>query len=174
MHARPRRRTPDLAATADAFASRLLDRIDRRFHGPAEQSGTEELAAAWRRVRAKPGRLSTKTSDEWSHIGSFMGTSGFGWFLLTTLIGILYLVSPLGGWAAALVHTVILITVSLTTGLAATRIAAHYAATAAISRNYASNRRIRTMTSILRSRTVLAVAAVTAAVLYISFGMNHS
>ncbi|MET8827284.1 hypothetical protein ABZX40_15000 [Streptomyces sp. NPDC004610] len=173
MPIRPRTRIPDLAATADAFASWLLDRIGDRFYEPADQPGTEVLAAAWKRVRAKPGRLSTKTSDEWDRIESFMGATGFGWLVLSMLIGVLYLISPLGGWAATLLHSVILITVSLTAGLAATRIAAHYAATAAISQNYASNRRIRTMTSILRSRTVLAVAAVTVAVLYISFGPHH-
>ncbi|MEU0680150.1 MULTISPECIES: hypothetical protein [Streptomyces] len=163
----------DLATSADALAAWLLDRIGNRFYGPAEEPGMEELAAAWKRVRAKPGRLSTKTSDEWSRIESFMGACGFGWFLLTVLIGVLFLIVPVTGWVGTLVHTVMLIAGSLTTGLAATRLAVHYAATAAISRNYASTRRIRTVVLLLRSRAVLAVAVAAAAVLYLSFVLQR-
>lgn len=175
MQVRPQSRgIPDLATSGDALAAWLFDRIGDRFYGPAEQPGTEELAAAWKRVRSKPGRLSTKTSDEWARIESFTGFSGFGWFLLTTLVGVLFLILPVTGWAGTLVHALILITVSLTAGLAATRLAVHYAASAAISRSYASNRRIRSVTLLLRTRAVLAVAAVVAAVLYLSFGLQRS
>ncbi|MFG3496818.1 hypothetical protein [Streptomyces sp. NPDC047886] len=174
MHVRPTSSGGfDLATAADTFAAWLLDRIGIRFYAPTEQPGKEELAAAWKRVRSKPGRLSTKTSDEWSRIESFMGVSGFGWLLLTVVVGVLFLITPVTGWAGSLAYSLILITASLTTGLAATRLAVHFAATAAISHSYASNRRIRTVAFLLRTRAVLVVALVAATVLYLSFGLQR-
>ncbi|WP_455356891.1 hypothetical protein [Streptomyces sp. SYSU K217416] len=94
----------DLATAADAFAAWLLDRIGNRLFGAADESTTEELSTAWTRVRSKPGRLSTRTSDEWSRIQSFMGFSGFGWFMASALIGVLFLVIPVPSWAGTLAH----------------------------------------------------------------------
>lgn len=166
----PRSGDPHPGTPAEVLVGWLLDRIGRLLDGPAEQSAMDELAAAWRRVRAKPGRLSAKTRDEWSRIETFMGVSGFGWFLLTVVIGVLFLIIPATGWAGPLVHGTALLAASLTTGLAVTRLAVHYGATAAISRGYASSRRIRTVALLLRTRAVLGVALVAAAVLYPAFG----
>ncbi|MET9652147.1 hypothetical protein ABZZ44_18015 [Streptomyces sp. NPDC006460] len=99
-----------------------------------------------------------------------MGFSGFGWFLLTALTGILFLIIPATGRAGTLVHATALVVASLTTGLAVTRLAVHFAATAAVSRGYASNHRIRTAALLLRTRALLTVAMVTATILYLSFG----
>ncbi|WP_314612044.1 hypothetical protein [Streptomyces stackebrandtii] len=159
----PRGGDPAPGTSADVFVGWVLDRVGRRLDGPVERSTMEELAVAWGRVRGKPGRLSAKTRDEWSRIDAFMGVSGFGWFLLTAVIGVLFLIVPGTGWAA-------LLAASLTTGLAVTRLAVHYAAAAAISHAYASSRRIRTAALLLRTRAVLVVALVAATVLYLSFG----
>ncbi|MER5711846.1 hypothetical protein ACIGW7_35230 [Streptomyces sp. NPDC053253] len=159
----PRSGHPAPGTSADVLVGWVLDGIGRRLDGSVEQSTMDGLAVAWGRVRRKPGRLSVKTRDEWSRIETFMGVSGFGWFVLTAVIGVLFLIVPATGWAA-------LLAASLTTGLAVTRLAVHYAAAAAVSRGHASSRRIRTAAFLLRTRAVLAVALVAATVLYLSFG----
>ncbi|MEU8763847.1 hypothetical protein [Streptomyces sp. NPDC048659] len=188
MRDRPRGRgVPDPASSADAFVGRLLDRADKRFGArtgdrtggrtggreadPVESTTADEIAVAWSRVRAKPGRLSTKTRDEWSRIETFAGRCGFGWFLVTALIAVLYVLVPASGWSGTVTHAAFLVAASLTLGLTVTRLAAYYSATAAVSRGYASNRRIRVTRLLLGNRALPAVALATAPILYVPFNL---
>lgn len=161
-------RIPDLASAADALVGRLLDRIVFRS-APAAQPTMDGLAAAWKRVRAKPGRLSTKTISQWIEIKNFTGVCGYGWLVFTLVTNTLLLSLPVTGWAGLLIHTPELLLASLTTGLTLTRLTAHFAATDVVSRRYASNRRIRTTALLLRTPALLTVASVTAPLLYVSF-----
>ncbi|WP_416967069.1 hypothetical protein [Streptomyces sp. 4F14] len=160
----------DLAKSADALAGWLLDQIGNRLHAPAEMSGTEELALAWDTVRSNPGPLSVETEEEWGRVESFMGFSGFCWFLSSTFIALLFLITPTTGWVGASAGAAVLIGASLTTGLTVTRLAVHYMAKAAISRGHASDRRIRAAAFLLRSSAVLTVSVVAAGILYLPFG----
>ncbi|MGW6457183.1 hypothetical protein ACWF94_14900 [Streptomyces sp. NPDC055078] len=164
----------DLATAADSLVAGVIDRLDNRWLAdPPRRSTTAELNAAWNRVRTRPGTLSAKSSAAWGHIENFTEGCGILWFLISTATGVLFLVLPVDGWTGTVVHGLILLSVSLTMGLAATRFAVHYTVRAAISNEYAARSRIRTVAFLLGTRAVLLGAAVTASVLYPTFGVPH-
>jgi hypothetical protein len=88
---------------------------------------------------------------------------------VTAFVAALYAGIPVSGWAGTVVHTLELVLASLTTGLTVTRLAVHYAAEAAVRRAYASRRRIRTITLLLKAPVLGVAVFLAAVVLWIAF-----